>query len=78
MNEELTKVDIQKQIIERIVNHLSSLGSDMYYESTMNICHEIKNVIKDGKLLNKTDTELVKNLNPKDIQSLLSYNSNCC
>ena len=78
MKEEKKKVDIQKDIIDRIVKHLSSLGSDMYYIPTIDICHEIQGVIKQKTFLNVEEQEMVANLDAHGIQSLLSYNSNCC
>jgi hypothetical protein len=78
MKDEKKKVDIQKDIIERIVKHLSTLGSDMYYSPTINICHEIQGVIKKQNFLTREEQEMVANLDAHGIQSLLSYSSNCC
>ena len=74
----MTKIEIQKQIIDKIVKYLSSLGSDMYYSPTVDICYEVKSIIKSKKLLSSEETDFVSNLKPHDIQSLMSYNSSCC
>ena len=68
----------QKAIIEKIVSHLASQGSSMYYESTINICHEIHNIIHNEEFLDLKEKEDVKNLGARDIQNFLSYNSSCC
>jgi hypothetical protein len=78
MKEETKKVVIQRDIIDKIVKHLSSLGNDMYYASTINICHEIHGVIQSGKFISKEEKDIVGHLDAKDIQSLISYSSNCC
>ncbi len=78
MKDEKLLIDDQKIIIDKIVNHLSSLGSSMYYESTINICREIHEIIKNKSLLNKNENDSVSMLSPDDIQILLSYNSSCC
>jgi hypothetical protein len=78
MNEKQLLVEEQKIIIDKIVTHLSRLGSDMYYESTINICHEIHEIIRKENFFKKTETDAVINLDANDIQTLLSYNSSCC
>jgi hypothetical protein len=78
MNEKQLLVEEQKIIIDKIVTHLSSLGSDMYYESTINICHKVHEIIRKENFLKKTEKDAVINLNANDIQTLLSYNSSCC
>jgi len=78
MKEEKLKIDIQKDIIDRIVQHLSTLGSDMYYAPTIDICHEIQGVIKKKNFLTREEQEIVVNLDAHEIKSLLSNSSNCC
>lgn len=78
MKEEKLIVEEQKMIINKIVSHLSTLGSDMYYEPTINICHAIQAMFKKDNFLDKREKELVHNLDHNDIQILLSYNSSCC
>jgi hypothetical protein len=72
------KVNIQKDIIDRIVKHLSTLGSDMYYAPTINICHEIQDIINQKNFLKEEEQDMVNDLDANGIQSLLSYSSNCC
>lgn len=78
MSNTLAKIEIQKQIIEKVVKHLTSLGNDIYYQSTINICSEIHDIIKAKKFLSKEDTAMVAKLNHKEIQSLLSCSTSCC
>ena len=78
MKEDKKKVDIQQDIIDRIVKHLSTLGSDMYYSPTINICYEIQGIINQKTFLKKEEQEMVANLDANEIQSLLRYSSNCC
>ncbi|MGK0367482.1 MAG: hypothetical protein ACI9QD_000618 [Thermoproteota archaeon] len=77
MKEEKKKVSIQKDIIDRIVKYLSTLGS-LYNAPTINICHEIQGVIKEKNFLSREEQNMVANLDAHGIQSLLSYSSNCC
>ncbi len=78
MAEEKIITGKQKVIVDKIVDHLNSQGSDMYYESTINICREIHHVIQKESFLNHEEKEIVGQLTPHDIQNLLSYNSSCC
>jgi hypothetical protein len=72
------KINIQKDIIDRIVKHLSTLGSDMYYAPTINICQEIQGVINQKVFLKAEEQDMVNGLDANGIKSLLSYSSNCC
>ena len=78
MKKEELLIEKQKIVIDKIVNHLSTLGQSLYYEPTINICHEIYNIIHNEKFLKQKDKEAVIKLDSKDIQVLLSYNSSCC
>lgn len=77
MKEEL-KIEKQKEIIEKLVNYLSTQSESYYYDSTINICREIHHIIQSKEYLNNQQSELVETLSTQDIQTLLSYNSSCC
>ena len=74
---EVLLVDKQRTIIDKLINHLSSENINLYYEPTSNICNDVYSLIHDSKILTKTESDIVKNLNPRDIQNFLSF-SNCC
>ena len=76
--DEVLLIEKQKEIIELIVSHLAKSSESFYYDSTMNICREIHHIINEDSLLNRQQKEIVQALTPNDIQTLLSYNSNCC
>jgi len=62
----------QKVIITNIVSALSETHPSFYYLSTIEIAAEIKRYIQDSGELSLTDYELVKSLDRRDIQILLS------
>ena len=74
---EVLLVDKQRTIIDKLINHLSSENINLYYEPTSNICNDVYSLIHDSKILTKTESDIVKNLNPRDIQNFLNF-SNCC
>lgn len=71
-------INKQKAIIDKILSHLVEQGLELYYEPTMNICREIEEIIHNNNFLNVKEKEAVEMLNSNDIQTLMSYNSNCC
>ncbi|MCO4795250.1 MAG: hypothetical protein KC493_16145 [Bacteriovoracaceae bacterium] len=77
-NNEPSLINRQKEIINKVVNHLSGVGFSLYYESTINVCHEIHDIIQNGDLLDHDDKKEVIDLDSNDIQVLLSYKSSCC
>lgn len=74
----MNKINEQKQVITKIVSHLSKMGNDIYYISTNDLCHEIKREINEKNILSKDDIELVSNLGTNEIKSLLTCSSSCC
>jgi hypothetical protein len=75
---EKLKTNKQKEIISVIVKHLSESNNNLYYEPTINLCREIHHTISNTQRISVHEKEFVKDLTPEDIQTLLSYASNCC
>ncbi len=76
MTKEMTKYDLQKQYIEKLIEELMLKDETLYYTPTVDICHLLFQRIQNGQL-NKDQRELLIDLSPKDIQIFLSYSS-CC
>jgi len=74
---EILEADVKKKIIQRIINSLSEKSPDLYYTDTMTISAMVQDYILEGNL-KKIEADLVKKLSRHDIQTLMSYNSNCC
>lgn len=62
----------QKVIINDIVSILSKAHPSFYYLSTVEIAAEVKDYIQKSGQLSQTDHELVRALDRRDIQILLS------
>jgi len=62
----------QKNIVTNIVNILSEAHPSFYYLSTIEIAAEIEDYIHKPGKLSVTDHDLVKDLDRRDIQILLS------
>jgi hypothetical protein len=74
---EVLEINLKKKVVQDIINHLSKDFPDLYYTDTMSIASMVIEYIKSKKL-NKDQYELVKSLSRHDVQTLMSYNSNCC
>lgn len=70
-------IDEKKKIIQEIINDLSKSSPDLYYTDTMTISALVEEYIANKKL-NAHKHDLVSKLSRHDIQTLMSYNSNCC
>jgi hypothetical protein len=62
----------QKAMIKKIMATLSNDHPSFYYLSTSEVAHEIKNHIDTAGKLSKDEFDLLKNLDHRDIQMLLS------
>lgn len=67
----------RKMIVDGLVAELGKENPDLYYTDSSTIASMVVSKIKDHEL-NAHDYELVKNLTPKDVLILMSFNSNCC
>jgi hypothetical protein len=74
---EVLEIKIKKKIVQDIINVLSSDVPDLYYTDTMSIASLVIDYISANKL-KKDQFDLVKDLSRHDVQTLMSYNSNCC
>ncbi len=71
--------DKRKKIVAMIINKLSQEDPNLYYIDSSAIANLVVSKIKKEQgLLSKSELELVKDLNHRDIVILMSYNSNCC
>ena len=71
--------DKRKKIVALIINKLSQEDPNLYYIDSSAIANLVVSKIKQEKgLLSKSELELVKDLNHRDIVILMSYNSNYC
>lgn len=67
-------VEKQKVLITQLVQRLSRAYPDLYYQSTSDVAHILRQHIDTDKALSQDDRELLKPLSPYDIQILLSLN----
>lgn len=76
--EEQLKVNLQRKVIDKIVEDLFSEFPELYYTATVDIARLVEDKIKSPNYLSKTDLELVEDLSVLDIQNSLGYASSCC
>jgi len=76
MNQETSRYNQQKKIIEEFVKDLMLKDESLYYAPTIDICRLIHERIQ-SESLNDEQKDLLGTLSPKDIQIFLSYSS-CC
>lgn len=62
----------QRRLIEQLVNDLSRLDPNFYYQTTSEIAHILKDYIENDAGLVREDKELLSPLSVKDLQVLLS------
>ena len=62
----------QRRLIEHLVNDLSKLDPNFYYQTTSEIAHILKEYIENDADLVREDKELLSPLSVKDLQVLLS------
>lgn len=78
MKDEEILVDKQKKIIDRVVQKVFAKDESMYYETTMNLCQAVFEVLESERKTGATENEAAFGLKPKDIHSLISYKTPCC
>lgn len=78
MKDEELLVDKQKQIIDRVVQKVFAADERLYYETTMNLCQAVFEVLESERKTGATENEAAFGLKPKDIQDLISYKTPCC
>lgn len=62
----------QRKLIEQLVNELSQLDPNFYYQSTSEIAHILRDYIQEDAKLDQVDRALLVPLSARDIQILLS------
>ena len=74
MEEKRVDLDVerQKKIILEVVNRLSKIHGDMYYNSTSDIAFLVKEFIKNDASISSTDRLLLADLSTRDIALRLS------
>ncbi len=78
MKDEELKVEKQRKIIDSMVHKIFASDERMYYETTMNLCHAVYDVIQKERSQGLTENEAAFELKPKDIQDLICYKTPCC
>ncbi|MEM6760142.1 MAG: hypothetical protein AAF601_11765 [Pseudomonadota bacterium] len=61
-----------KRLLDRMVQELSRLHPDLYYQPTSHIARLLHEQIKNGDTLNGAERELTAHLGQRDIEVLLS------
>lgn len=65
----------QRKLLQRLVEDLSKTNPELYYQSTTQIARELAEHIDDGKSLSHEERELLKTLDQRGIEMLLSLHS---
>jgi len=67
-----TDAEKQKVVLMRLISELSHKNPDLYYQPTNQIARVLEERIKKGVQMDATEIELMKKLDNRDIQILLS------
>ena len=78
MKDEELLVEKQRKIIDRVVQKVFATDESMYYETTMNLCQAVFEVLERERLAGRVENEAAFGLKPNDIHALISYKTPCC
>ena len=62
----------QKKLLQRLVEELGGLNTDLYYQSTTEVARQLRDYIKSEAKLNADEHGLLDHLSQRDIEILLS------